>query len=445
MARRIDRDGIRFRTTALATSVVAVVLIATAGTLLLVQRQQTLANLDAGLRGRAADIATLLASHSETPDAIADTARGAFVQLIDSEGHILVSSPGSAAHFITDEWDRTVTSRIRTLDNVPVDDDAFRVLSRTVDTADGPAILHLGRSLDEFGEGLLTLAGSLAVAIPIVLIVMTALIWWLVGRILAPVESIRSRVADIGASELSRRVPLPDSEDEIRRLAETMNDMLDRLENAVGRQQRFVADASHELRSPLARIRTELETKGAGDVDLASIREELIALQNLVSDLLALARFDSGETARRHQIVDLDDLVLREGQNARAEGVGVDLSGVNAVQASGNPQQLSRAIRNLVENARVHASSGIELGIAEDNGFAVITVTDDGPGIPPDKRDRVFERFARLDDARGQGYGGTGLGLAIALEIAVRHDGSISIDPDYDSGARFVMRLPAHR
>ncbi|NNL48461.1 MAG: HAMP domain-containing histidine kinase, partial [Acidimicrobiia bacterium] len=334
---------------------------------------------------------------------------------------------------------------IGTFTGLVVDDDAFRVLTIPATTAEGPAALIVGRSLDEVTDGIGILAASLASAIPVIVIALTIVVWWLIGRTLAPVEAIRSEVADIGATRLDSRVPLPESRDEIHRLAETMNAMLDRLEHAVGAQQQFVADASHELRSPLARIRTELEIEPVEDETIASVREELIGLQHLVSDLLQLARFDARQANSREEVVDLDDLVFREGNNARTEGTAVDMSAVAAVQTTGSRQQLGRAIRNLVENARSHTTGSMALSLYEDGEFAVVTVADDGPGIPADQRDRIFERFARLDDARSQDAGGTGLGLAIAREIAERHGGWIVVDEGYTTGAKFVLRLPIYR
>ncbi len=444
LGKRFSTASIRFRITALATAAVALVLIVAATAVVVVQRRQTISNLDASLVSRATDIMTLLDANNGNPDSIAGASGEGFVQLVAKASRVLAGTP-ALDHPIVPIPEIPGERSIGTFTGLVVDDDAFRVLTTPVMTAEGPAALIVGRSLDEVTDGIGILAASLAIAIPVIVIALTMVVWWLVGRTLAPVEAIRSEVADIGATRLDSRVPLPESRDEIHRLAETMNAMLDRLEHAVGAQQQFVADASHELRSPLARIRAELEIEPVEDETIESVREELIGLQNLVSDLLQLARFDAQQVSVREEVVDLDDLVFREGNNAKTEGTAVDMSGVAAVQTTGNRQQLGRAIRNLVENAKSHTAGSMALSLYEDGEFAVVTVADDGPGVPADQRDRIFERFARLDDARSQDAGGTGLGLAIAREIAHRHGGAIVIDGDYTAGARFVLRLPIYR
>jgi signal transduction histidine kinase len=289
----------------------------------------------------------------------------------------------------------------------------------------------------------------LAVVVPILLIVLGALIWYLVGRTLRPIEAIRAEVADIGATDLHRRVPEPPGDDEVARLARTMNEMLDRVEAANERQQRFVADASHELRSPLTRMRSELE------VDLAhperadlmathrSVLDETTHLQHLVDDLLHLARSDERVPVGGREPVDLDDIVLSEAQRVRTETAGkVDVTRVSAAQVRGDPQQLARAVRNLTDNAARHARSMITFTLAEREQTAVLTVADDGPGIPADQTERIFERFTRLNDARTSGSAGAGLGLAITRDVVQRHGGTVGVDAEYERGTRFRVTLP---
>jgi signal transduction histidine kinase len=278
-------------------------------------------------------------------------------------------------------------------------------------------------------------------------------VWWLVGRTLRPVEAIRSEVAEIGATELHRRVPEPATGDEIARLATTMNAMLARLEDATRQQQRFVADASHELRSPLTRIRTEAEVALAGvdragrdgvDVEatLASVLEDTAELQHLVDDLLHLARADAGAAAVQRRPLDLDDVVMREVDRLRAGGHRIDPSAVSGAHVVGDAPLLARAVRNLLDNAVRHARQSVRVELGERDGVAVLVVRDDGPGIPADDRERVFERFTRLDDARTRDGGGIGLGLSITREIVEAHGGTIRIADD-GPGATFVVELPA--
>jgi signal transduction histidine kinase len=228
--------------------------------------------------------------------------------------------------------------------------------------------------------------------------------------------------------------------------------MLGRIESGVERRQAFVADASHELRSPLTRIRSELEVDladPAGTDLLAthrSVLAETVELERLISDLLYLARGDAGELAAASVPVDLDDLVFREVERSRGTAaIDVDTSAVSGAQIAGDPAQLSRAIRNLIDNAVRHARSRVRVGLRESDAAAVLTVEDDGPGVPPDLADRIFERFARVDEGRARPEGGTGLGLAITADIVHRHAGTIEVQSPDGGGARFVVTLPTGR
>jgi signal transduction histidine kinase len=224
-----------------------------------------------------------------------------------------------------------------------------------------------------------------------------------------------------------------------------MNDMLARLEESALRQQRFVADASHELRTPLTRMRAELEADelDPGRADPAATRrsqlDEIAALQRLIEDLLVLARSDARAVDRRLDAVDLDDIVLEE---ARAvPGADVDLARVSAAQVGGDAEELRRVVRNLLDNAGRHATARVSVALAERDGHAVLTVDDDGPGVPAGKRRDVFDRFTRLDESR-TGGGHAGLGLAIVADVVDRHGGTVTIDDSPLGGARFVVTLP---
>jgi signal transduction histidine kinase len=333
--------------------------------------------------------------------------------------------------------------------------------ARTVGLEEGPGRLvtdevddltvRAAASLEDVRESSGALIAALAVAVPASAAVLAALVWWVVGRALRPVERIRERVDAIGGAALDRRVPEPATPEEIARLARTMNAMLARLQASAERQRRFVADASHELRSPLTRMRAEMEVDAAHPASAepaataASVLAETVALQKLVDDLLLLARGDAGAMVPLAVPVDLDEVVERPVARARAGGVSVDTSGVRPVQVRGDPQQLERLVANLLDNAVRHAKGQVTITLADDGGSAVLTVADDGPGIAPSDAERVFERFTRLDEARAQADGGAGLGLAIARDIAVRHGGTLIVDPAVRGGARFVLTLPADR
>jgi signal transduction histidine kinase len=438
--------SVQFRVTALAVLAVAAVLVATGVSLVVAQRRLLTANVDYAVRLGAGDLGDRLAAGpvAGTLDGVA----GGTAQVVTLDGRVLAASQdlgGRPPIGPAPPAGRSET--LRTVAGLPGEAVPFRLLSRRVDGREGPVVVHVAGALDDVDESADVLTGTLTVAIPALVAVLAVLIWTLVGRTLRPVEAIRSEVAAIGGTDLHRRVPKLDGDDEIARLARTMNAMLDRVEDATGRQQRFVADASHELRSPLTRIRSELEVDLAHPESAAlaathrSVLDETVALQRLVEDLLHLARSDAGAFTTRHEPVDLDDIVLRAAARLRADGrVKVDISAVSAAQVHGDPDQLGRTVRNLTENAARHADSTVTLTLTEQDHVAVLGVADDGPGIPADQRDRVFERFTRLDEARTAG--GTGLGLAITREIIQRHHGTITIDPGHHPGTRFVVTIP---
>jgi signal transduction histidine kinase len=331
---------------------------------------------------------------------------------------------------------------------------AYRVAS----TSTGDLIVRVGVPLDDIDESTTALIVAFSIAVPLVTLVLAALIWWLVGLTLRPVESIRRQVSEITGHELDRRVTEPSADDEIRRLAITMNEMLDRLEASSVRQRRFVADASHELRSPLTRIRSEIEVDLAhpetadGARTVRSVLHEAEKMQRLVDDLLVLARFDEsgrGSTGTAElPLVDLDELLRSEVLRIRpTAALAFDLSAISPVQIHGDRPQLERLLRNVIDNAVRYASTSVVVTLDEIDQHAILTVADDGPGIPAEQRELVFERFTRLDDSRARdadGTGdGTGLGLAIARAIATRHAGTMRIDPEFSPGTRVIVSFPA--
>jgi signal transduction histidine kinase len=243
---------------------------------------------------------------------------------------------------------------------------------------------------------------------------------------------------------------VPASADEVARLAETMNGMLDRLEGSAAAQRRFVADASHELRSPLAVLQATLEVALAHPDDskwpmvATDALEEARRLHRLVEDLLVLARTEAGPPAASWKPVDMDDIVLSEARRRRAAGEDTrfDLHRLSGGQVPGDADQLARVVHNLMDNAQRHSASTVTVECSTADGQVVLVVADDGPGISAAERQRIFERFARLDEARTEDDGGSGLGLAIAKEIVVAHGGSIEAT-DSRVGARFEIRLPS--
>jgi signal transduction histidine kinase len=269
-----------------------------------------------------------------------------------------------------------------------------------------------------------------------------------VGRTLRPVEAMTRRAATITATNLDARLPVPDSDDEIAALAATMNTMLDRIEAASAVQRRFVADASHELRSPLATIHANADLLSVARLDepaersVTRIHRESTRLAKLVDDLLLLARVDDAALRPRREEVDLDDLVYAARDRVAEERPALRVDGeVVPVRVLGDADQLHRVLRNLVDNAMRHARSRITISLGMSDGRAEILVGNDGPGINPEDQEKIFNRFVRLDDSRSRQDGGTGLGLSIARDIAALHDGTLTVD-DLPAGATFRLTLP---
>lgn len=319
----------------------------------------------------------------------------------------------------------------------------------------GEATLVYGVSLEQTDTAIRTAVVLLAVGVPVLVLVLGVVTWSVTGRSLRPVERMRTEVETIRAAQPDARVVVPDTGDEIARLATTMNAMLDRLDRSAAGQRRFVSDASHELRSPIASIRQHAEVAVAHpdrtDVGEFSdvVRSEAVRLQDLVTGLLELSRLDEGGTGTRRP-VDLDDLALDAVARARARvpagatgdsTIRVDGSGISAARVLGDERLLTGVVRNLVDNAVRHAVSRVTVALVELGGAAVLTVDDDGAGVPAGERDRVFERFVRLDEARSRDAGGAGLGLAIVRNAVRAHGGEATVTDSPLGGARFVVRI----
>jgi signal transduction histidine kinase len=274
--------------------------------------------------------------------------------------------------------------------------------------------------------------------------------FFFVGRSLRPVEAIRSRVALISSLALSDRLPEPVVHDEVGRLSVTMNDMLERLQRAQAAQHRFVADAGHELRSPLATLRSTLEIalvhpRTRTTENTQTMLSETERLQRLVDDLVMLARSDEKPNTARSD-VDLEDLAKHERGRVHATTSLTVAGSLRPVRVQGNRNELAQVVRNLVDNAVHHARDRVTIDVRKehtaDGPVAVLSVGDDGPGIRPADRERVFERFVRLDQHRSRHQGGSGLGLAIVGQLVRGHGGSVTVGDSPDGGALLVVRLP---
>ncbi|NQX12586.1 HAMP domain-containing histidine kinase [Microbacteriaceae bacterium VKM Ac-2855] len=357
---------------------------------------------------------------------------GAVVAVADDDFIYTVPLPVSA--------EPTITS---------IGDSRFVVRSAALQLGGDPAeTVVVARTLAGADDAARSATGLLAVAVPIITAVVGALVWFVVGRSLRPVERIRTDVESIEVQDLGGRVQQPGGRDEIARLARTMNGMLERLQRSQRAQRAFVSNASHELRSPVAAIRQHAQVAlrhpdAMPLADLAAVvDEEAARMEALVATLLLLARVDEGTPAERPE-VDLDDIVLDEAERLRALGVAVQSSGIGPAQVRGDELLLRGAVRNAADNARRHARSRVAFSVQQDATGARIRIDDDGPGVPEADRERMFLRFERGDDARARDTGGSGLGLAIVAEAARACGGTALLESSPLGGARLEIRIPA--
>ena len=418
--------SIRLRIASLTALIFAVILVA-AAYLFIVQLQSS---LYASVSASAERDAEAIADRTPTPEDWDDDDR--FFQVADNGTLVASSEDVVGLDAITD-------------DRVTLDGDEYLVFR---ESDEGETVI-VGHSLSDAKEAVGTVVGLLFVAVPVLVVIVFVLMLVVVGRALQPVERMRREVDAVTATNLDQRIVDPGSRDEIGRLATTMNRMLARLAESQATQRRFISDASHELKSPLASLRqfAEVSRDYPGRISEAELADAVLdesgRLERIVSNLLLLARADERSLQLSNAPVDVDDLLLAEASRLRGStGIDVDSSGVSAVRATGDHGLLVQVVRNLVDNAARHASSRIRLGLTGAPGGAVLTVEDDGAGIPPSERERVFERFVRLDDARGRDAGGTGLGLAIVRELVVAHGGSVTVGDSPLGGASFTVTLP---
>jgi signal transduction histidine kinase len=443
---RAHAGTVRVRTTAGAVVVVGVALLVAAIAMVVLLRRSLTANVSTAARARAAAVTDLLAEGMSGCVVRGGDLEEEFVQVLGPRGQVVACSPNLEGE---DAVLRLAPGDTERVEGLRFEDDQFLVVATAADTPQGPVTVMVGRTLESVTESSQVVVSLLATGFPLLLAVVAATSWRVVGRALVPVDAIRTEVDAISTAELHRRVPDPPGRDEIARLATTMNEMLARLEKGHDRQRRFVSDASHELRSPVATIRQHAEVALAHPnrssvEELAEVvLEEDVRLQRLVEDLLLLTRMDERTVHLRMAPVDLDDILLEEAQRLRSTTtLRIRTEGVSAGRVSGDSAQLEKLVRNVTENAARHAHSTVELSLTEADGEVLLRVDDDGRGIPPPERERAFERFVRLDEARARDSGGSGLGLAIVAEIAAAHGGSVVALEGPLGGLRIEAHLP---
>jgi heavy metal sensor kinase len=424
-------------------------------------------SLDPGLRTQASGLSRLLQDpgtvvdlRDESPTGALRT-REAVAQVLDADGRVLQSTREAGAPPVIDRSTVRDAREGRVVTNVVIgpeeDREPYRVLAQPVPGDDAGRIVVVGTSLEETNEAVDRVREALIAGGAIAVVLAGVGAWLLAGAALRPVERMRRQAAEISEHAATSRLPVPATRDELAALGTTMNELLARLQGALRQQRAFVADAGHELRTPLAVLRTELELAGrryrSRDELLETITNathETDRLARLAEELLFLARSENQVIDRRGDIALLP--LLEQSADAirpRAEGrgVAVALDGSNAGAAAVDPDLLRRALDNLLENALRYApaQSTVTVRVERDDGWVEIEVLDEGPGFPPEFLPHAFERFRRADDARSRADGGAGLGLGIVLAVARAHGGTATADNRDAGGAVVALRLPAER
>jgi signal transduction histidine kinase len=481
------RVTLRARLTVVATGLVALGLAAGAVLLLAALRQALFTGLDGTARQRASDIAALVDA-GRLADPVPVVGGGAVVQVVDAQGRVRAASAGGD-HLVPllepGPLAEARAGRAVGLDGARIGtSDSLRVVAVQAGPAGDRQTVLVAMSLAQLESSMRVVEIALLVGAPVLLAALAGLSWIVVGSALRPVAALRQGAEEITDSGGTRRLPVPAADDEVRRLAVTLNDMLVRLESASARQRVFVADAAHELRSPLAAMRTQLEVAicHPGGADWRETATDVLAdttrMARLVDDLLLLARLDEGTPPSRRaglasparpagwlgsagrptDIVTVVDAVL---DRPRAGERTVVRTGDPSVIVDGGADALTRVVANLVDNAMRHAQAKVVVdvrgpaklsdqadqadpvsGARDSEPMAILTVSDDGPGIPPADRERVFARFTRLDQARSRDDGGSGLGLPIVRGLVESLGGSVQL-ADAAPGLRATVCLPA--
>ncbi|MCC5578052.1 HAMP domain-containing protein [Microtetraspora sp. AC03309] len=443
------RRSLRFRLTATASAILALALAVSAYVFVGVLGRALAGTIDDEVYQRAREVVAL-ADAGRLGDQIVTT-DNTIVQVLDATGRIVNATPNTDRLVPLLGWKQRETA-IRSGTPLFLDGRPYGIpgpLRARVLSADAGRTVVAARSFKEVQSSLETTGHVLIVGTPLLLVLLAAASWLVIGRTLRPIALLRRGAAEISGTARARRLPVPEARDEVHSLATTLNDMLARLEVADARQRALISDASHELRSPLASIRLQLEValshpEGQEWRETAEgVLEDTMRLSRLAEDLLALARLDEGRPARREPV----DLTALAGRAAERHGVTGELT--PGITVYGDALDLGRVLTNLVANAVRHATSTVVVGLRSEKsaagdaggGMAVLTVADDGPGIPAEDRERVFDRFTRLDSARSRDDGGAGLGLAIVRETVRAHGGSVHLE-EAAPGLRAVVRLP---
>jgi signal transduction histidine kinase len=445
-ARWYRRLSLRTKVLIVASTAVAVVLLVGGMLVLSLIRAELIDTADDAGMDAAEDVAELIRTE-EIPQTLMPTEEIAAAVQVVKNGRVIATTPnaeGSTPFLkVTQEaFQQTVYER----DILPYDEDGpFRVVALGATTPDGTVDVFVAVDIEDVVE-VMDVATDIGLGGLIVLVlIIGALLWVVITRTLAPVNAIRERADDISGSNLHQRVPEPPGRDEVFALARTINEMLGRLEDSSNRQEAFVADAAHELRSPIASLQARLETEirrpGGDEPVTRDLLRDTVRMGRLVDHLLLLARSDAGTMSADRVPVDLDEVVLESVTTVEA-AVPITTAAVEPVQVQGQPDLLEHVVRNLLEIAERYAKESVAVSLVANERHAILTIDDDGPGIPEEKRQLVLRRFVRIDESRERGTGGTGLGLAIVHEIIELHDGELEILDAPSGGARMRVLLP---
>ncbi|MGI8677126.1 MAG: sensor histidine kinase [Jatrophihabitans sp.] len=442
------KQSLRARLTLLATALFSFAVITGAVLLLVLQRYALTRVLDQNALKTARDIAAQIGS-GKIADPVSPTTGGiAAVQVLEQDDSVRTASPGT--NRVTSLLTRSQLEQVRAGDRIEIDSTTSSARLRVVARKVGQLTVVVATDVSRVDDSLRILTRAALIGGPAAVLLMAMATYGVVALTLRPVAALRHGAADITAAGLAeQRLPVPDAQDEIHRLAVTLNAMLDRIDSATSRQRTFVGDAAHELRSPLASIRVQLEVGqrfGPEEGLIEDVLVDLGRLDRLVEDLLSLARLDEGGLSRREP-VELDELIGVVVAGYRSARVPVTFDG-EPVTTDGDPDALRRVAINLINNAVRYAATDVHVevksAVRAAGSEAVITVVDDGPGIAADERERVFDRFYRVQESRSRGSGGTGLGLPIVRDIVRNHGGRVRLTErgDGHSGLRAIVVLP---
>jgi heavy metal sensor kinase len=448
----VARLPIRIKLAAIFAGAMAVVLVGTGIFLYLRFEDELDTSIDQALSSRA--IAAAVLAERPNPDSLIDelSREEGFGELLTAQGHVLAWTPDVKGRMLLtpDLLERarhgSVLFELKHLKGISKH---ARLIARPIHPSG--RIVVAGTTLKDRERANESLVRALLIGVPLALLLASAAGYGLAAGALHPVERMRSRAETISAAEPHARLPLPESRDEIRRLGETLNEMLARLQAAFARERSFVSDASHELRTPLAILKTELELALRGErtneelaAALRSAAEEVDRLSRLSEDLLVLARADEGRLPVRAALQPVEplirDVAAAFASQARRDGRQIDVDGGDGVEASVDNIRIRQALGNLLDNALRHGGGTVRMYATRANGNVELHVADEGPGFPEAFLPHAFERFTRADQARARG--GTGLGLAIVDAIARAHGGTVSAR-NTGAGSDVWLTVPA--